>query len=33
MESLTNEERSIIMPIIFKNKFTDINKLDGVVTL
>lgn len=28
MASLTEEERSIIMPIIFKNKFTDIEKLD-----
>ena len=29
MASLTEEERSIIMPIIFKNKFTDIEKLDA----
>ena len=28
MASLTEEERSIVMPIIFKNKFTDIDELD-----
>ena len=28
MASLTDEERSIVMPIIFKNKFTDIDELE-----
>lgn len=28
MACLTDEERSIIMPIILKNKFTDIDNLD-----
>ena len=28
MASLTDEERNIVMPIIFKNKFTDIDELD-----
>ena len=28
MASLTDEERSIVMPIILKNKFTNIDNLD-----